>query len=109
MIERVSDQTARRTASPEDAELLISLMEQERLDAVIADAYTYAALEYSYAGNKQKARMYAALSVEIGMLYGGPKSEDVIWMQRLWDNPEEHWSWLYFLKNSTYAITTSAA
>lgn len=109
LIEKLSDQTAKRTATPDDAELLISLMEQERLGAVIADAYTYAALEYSFVGNKERARMYAALSVEVGTLYGGPKGEDVIWMKRLWDKPEEHWSWLYFIRNGTNSVTTTTA
>jgi hypothetical protein len=70
-----------RRASPADAEKLIQLYKQEALDAPLAKAYTYAALEHSYAGNKMKAQMYADLAVNTALLWKGPGSRQVTDMQ----------------------------
>ncbi|KAF2094774.1 SET domain-containing protein [Rhizodiscina lignyota] len=96
LFDRLSDQSVNRTATIDDAELLISLVKQEGLENILANAYLHAALECSFIGQKEKTKMYAALSIELAILLAGPKDEDVMTMQSLWDSPEEHWSWLYF-------------
>lgn len=93
--EKLADKTQNRTGSIDDAKLLISLYEQERLDAPIAEAYTYAALEENYVGNTVKAKKWAAMALEMNLLYGGPKDPDFGYMQQLFDDPKAHWSWMY--------------
>jgi hypothetical protein len=101
LTEKLSDHSANRTATVGDAELLLSLYRQERLDGPIAEGYAHASLEENFVGNREGAMKYAALAVESGLLYGGPKDEDVESMRRLWQSPEEHWSWLYTSKEKT--------
>ena len=96
--EELQLRSANRTSRREGSQLLISLYEQERLNAPIAEAYTYAALEESYVGNRDGVIKYAALAVEAGLLYGGPKDGDVNQMQAVLEHPEEHWSWLHMVK-----------
>ncbi|KAH7070129.1 hypothetical protein FB567DRAFT_564860 [Paraphoma chrysanthemicola] len=80
-------------ATPEVAELLISLYEQERLDASLATAYKYAAEVHSSFGKKWEAIKYARLSVELSMLDKGFRDGDVREMQKMATNPEMTWSW----------------
>ncbi|KAH7069627.1 hypothetical protein BKA63DRAFT_535816 [Paraphoma chrysanthemicola] len=80
-------------ATPEVAELLVSLYEQERLDASLATAYKYAAEVYSSFGKKWEAMKYARLSVELSMLDKGFRDGDVREMQKMTTSPEMTWSW----------------
>ena len=80
-------------ATPEVAELLIALYEQERLDASLATAYKYAAEVYSSYGRKWDAIRYARLSVEMSMLDKGFRDGDVREMQKMTTSPEMTWSW----------------
>jgi hypothetical protein len=80
-------------ATPEVAELLIALYEQERLDASLATAYKYAAEVYSSYGRKWEAIRYARLSVEMSMLDKGFRDGDVREMQKMTTSPEMTWSW----------------
>ncbi|CAO2658309.1 Nn.00g060320.m01.CDS01 [Neocucurbitaria sp. VM-36] len=89
----LNDWTPTSPATPEAAELLISLLEQERLYANIATAYKHAAEVYSSFGKKFEAIKYARLSTEMSMLDKGFADEDVREMQRMSSNPEMSWSW----------------
>ena len=80
-------------ATPEMAERLVSLYEQERLYAPIAVAYVYAALAYNAVGSEQLAMKHAALAVEATMLNSGPDFSDVDSMRELMEKPKSHWSW----------------
>ncbi|KAF1813010.1 SET domain-containing protein [Eremomyces bilateralis CBS 781.70] len=95
LTKELANRTEASTASPETAELLVSLCEQERLDGPIADAYTYAAIEYNGVGDHRTAQKYAMLAIERGLLYSGEKDSDVIAMYRLMADPQNHWSWMY--------------
>jgi SET domain len=86
-------------ATPEMAEALISLYEQERMYAPIAVAYTYAAMAYNAVGKVHEAFKWASLAVETGLLYSGPYYQDVIEMKTLMRNPQSHWSFLARLKD----------
>ncbi|KAF1912015.1 hypothetical protein BDU57DRAFT_564621 [Ampelomyces quisqualis] len=89
----LDDWTSSSSATPEVAELLISLYEQERLDANLATAYKYAAEAYSSFGRKWEAVKYARLSVERSMLDKGFADGDVAEMKKMAENPEMTWSW----------------
>lgn len=82
------------SATPEMADLFVSLYEQERLSGSIYEAYTFAAIEWNGAGEPWKAVRYARLAIEAGLASAGPKDRDVNEMIRLADNPWAHWSWM---------------
>ncbi|KAH8889194.1 SET domain-containing protein [Thozetella sp. PMI_491] len=81
-------------ANPALAEHLASLYEQENLWGTLYISYIFAALEYSGAGDDEKATEYARLALEYGIIGLGKKSSDMVEMETLADNPREHWSWL---------------
>ena len=83
------------------AELLVSLYEQERMWGPIAEAYAFAALEYNGAGDPWTAQKFARLSVEAGLIYGGPHDDDVGQMEQLLKDPWEHWSWMLRTKKKS--------
>jgi hypothetical protein len=72
---------------------LLKLYEQEHLEAQIAGAYVLAAINYSMFGNAKKAKKYAALAVEAGLVQFGPDAGDVKVMMDLEKSPKNHWSW----------------
>ncbi|CZR54914.1 uncharacterized protein PAC_04799 [Phialocephala subalpina] len=79
--------------TPEMAELLVGLYEQERLYASVADAYRIAALAYAAKGMEWKAVMWAMRAVEAGLIHDGPRGDGVLDMKRLLSDPRKHWSW----------------
>jgi hypothetical protein len=89
----LDDWTSSSSATPEIAELMISLYTQERLDASLATAYKYAAEAHSSFGKKWEAMRYARLSVEMSMLDKGFRDGDVVEMKKMNENPEMTWSW----------------
>jgi len=94
----LNDLKPNRTASPDTAELLISLHEQERLDGVIGDAYMYAAFENAYLGNRRKVQLYAAKAIEHMAIWRGTGHQYFQAMVRLLYDPEKEKSWMYFEK-----------
>ena len=80
--------------TPQMAELLVSLHEQERMNGPIANAYALAAREWSGIGDVYNAMRYAHLAVEAGLLYEGPHAKDVRDMERLLKDPSKHWTWM---------------
>jgi hypothetical protein len=89
----LDDWTSTSAATPEIAELMVTLYIQERLDASLATAYKYAAEVYSSFGKKWEAIKYARLSVEMSMLDKGFRDGDVREMKKMAENPEMTWSW----------------
>jgi hypothetical protein len=98
--DNLEDYSPESVASPEMADLLISLYEQERMWGPIAEAYSYAALEYNGAGDAFIAQKYAHLAVEVGLVYGGPHDTDVKEMEQLLKDPKAHWSWKLRIKKT---------
>lgn len=87
-----------RMANTGTAEKLIELYKQERFETPLAKAYTFAAMENVYVGNRTMARKYSALAVKMASLWYGPSSEDVKFMEILRQNPEKHRNWKLFPK-----------
>lgn len=81
-------------ASVDQALLLITLCEIERLAGTMYEAYTYAALEYNGVGQPWQAIRYARLAIAHGLPGAGPKDTDVREMQALARDPWQHWSWM---------------
>ncbi|PNY26563.1 SET domain-containing protein 5 [Tolypocladium capitatum] len=82
-----------RTASPEIAQTLVSLYDQERIYASCS-AYRYAALTSCAAGRRWDTIRYARLAVETGLISWGFRDEDVQAMVRLAEQPERELCWL---------------
>ncbi|KAH8711896.1 hypothetical protein GQ44DRAFT_429944 [Phaeosphaeriaceae sp. PMI808] len=93
VVQILDDWTSTSMATPEVAELLISLYVQERLDASLGLAYKHAAETYSSFGKKWEAIKYARLSAEMSMLDKGFRDGDVQEMKKMGENPEMTWSW----------------
>ncbi|KAK7907908.1 hypothetical protein PG985_015211 [Apiospora marii] len=74
-------------------EEFIALYKEERLDHKMADAYTLAALNYNTFGLEAKAKEYASLSLEQGLLEHGQDAADMEAMRILADQPRGHWTW----------------
>jgi hypothetical protein len=81
------------SVATEMAELLVSLYEQERLHASIADGYRLAALCYASFGNEWRAVKWAMKAVDTGLIYDGPSDAELLDVKRLLIAPREHWSW----------------
>jgi hypothetical protein len=95
--EELTDISSNRTANIKTAELLVDLYLQENLDGAVADAYMYAALEYSYLGEKREAQRWAAKAVEALALWRGENHLYYQAMNRLLLDPERHDSWRYMI------------
>ncbi|OAA55029.1 SET domain protein [Niveomyces insectorum RCEF 264] len=87
------DYSTASRATPQMAELFVSLYQQERMDAVIYEAYSYAAIEWNGVGDAWMATKYARLAVDYGLASVGPRDVDVDEMQQLARDPWAHWSW----------------
>jgi hypothetical protein len=79
--------------SPQMAELLVSLYTQERLDHVLYEPYSLAAIEWNGIKDKWTAIKYARLSLQHGLASVGPAHSVVLDMESLAAEPEKHWSW----------------
>ncbi|KAK3936815.1 hypothetical protein QBC46DRAFT_418037 [Diplogelasinospora grovesii] len=82
-------------ATPEMAELLITLMELEGLHVRIDEAYYRAALEFNGVGDALKAIKYARLCLDRGLVLRGPDRPFIISMKELIRAPTGHWSWKF--------------
>lgn len=80
-------------ASVEMVERLLELYELEQLDAKIHGAQVLAALNYNLFGNAQRARFFARLAADSGVVEFGLDAEDVKAMQELARDPERHFTW----------------
>jgi len=78
------------------AEKLVKLYEQERFENPLAKAYTFAAMEHIYIGDRMMAQKYAALAVERASLWYGPSSENVKLLESMAREPEKHEYWKLF-------------
>ncbi|KAK0624315.1 hypothetical protein B0T14DRAFT_602675 [Immersiella caudata] len=89
------------SASPQKAELLITLYVLEGLQVRIYEAYYRAALEWNGVGDSGRALKYARLCLDRGLLLRGPNRPFVDSMKELVANPTGHWSWRFRVKSST--------
>ncbi|KAF1347339.1 hypothetical protein EJ07DRAFT_185279 [Lizonia empirigonia] len=93
LVAHLNDWTPSSPATPEMAEALVSMYDQERLWAYQATAYKHAAETYSSFGNKYMAVKYARLSAEFSILDKGFADRDVREMKKMAKDPEMSWSW----------------
>jgi hypothetical protein len=84
-----------RTATPETAELLVSLHEEERLDGAVADALMLAALEWSYLGEREKVMLWASRALSAMVAWRGEWHEWTISLAQMLKAPERHGSWRF--------------
>lgn len=74
-------------------EKVLRLYKEERLDHRMADAYSLAAMNYNAIGDAEKAKNFAALSLQANLIENGPKAPDVAVMRELGADPEGHWTY----------------
>jgi hypothetical protein len=94
-----TDYSKKSFATPEMAETLISLYEQERLYSRMYEAYSYAAIEYNAVDKPWGAIKYARLAIQHGFIASGYKDEDHYDLTVLAQDPWEHWSYRMRLKD----------
>jgi hypothetical protein len=93
------NETERKTARSyvpdalEMADLLVSLYEQERLHASVADGYRLAALVSASLGNEWRAVKWAMKAVDTGLIHDGPDDDELLDVRKLLLAPRQHWSW----------------
>ncbi|KAK0714154.1 hypothetical protein B0T26DRAFT_742532 [Lasiosphaeria miniovina] len=86
------------SATPEKAELLVTLYELEGLEVRIYEAYYRAALEWNGVGDATRAMNYARLCLDKGLTLRGPDRPFIDSMRGLISSPTEHWSWRFRVK-----------
>lgn len=91
---QLEDYSTKSAATPQMADLFVSLYEQDRLHNSIYEAYVFAAMEWNGVGEAWQAVRYARLGIQFGILSVGPKHHDVVAMQALANDPRGHWSWM---------------
>ena len=79
-------------------ERFLKLYEEERLHVKLAEAYELAALNFNYLGDDKRAKKYAELAVQAGIVEGGVQSNDVIAMRIMAKDIKGHYSYRYTLK-----------
>lgn len=81
-------------ATPQMAEYLISLYEQEKAWSSLVEAYTLAAIEWNGVGEAWHAVKFAQLAIDYGLTIGWEETGDVAQMKKLAADPMDHWSWM---------------
>ncbi|KAK0711754.1 hypothetical protein B0H67DRAFT_492327 [Lasiosphaeris hirsuta] len=82
----------------EKIDRFLALLDEERLHAKLAEGYEYAALNYNYLGLDAKAKKYADLAVQAGIIEGGIDSNDVVANRIFASDIKGHWSHRFTLK-----------
>ncbi|KAJ8116299.1 hypothetical protein OPT61_g2248 [Boeremia exigua] len=90
---KINDWSPQSEATPEMAETLITLYQQERLFASLGVPYKYAAEAYASYGDRHNTIRYAGLSAEYTTLDKGFRDSDAEEMRAMAKNPELSWSW----------------
>lgn len=85
-------------ATPEKAELLVTLYELENLQVRIYEAYYRAALEWNGVGDATRAVRYARLCLDKGLLLRGEDRPFVESMREMVRDARGHWSWRFRVK-----------
>lgn len=80
-------------ASIKMVERLLELYRKERLDSKVHGPYVLAALNYNLFGDASKARKYANMAVEAGIIEYGEDADDVEAMRILAKDPKGHFTW----------------
>ncbi|KAI0884311.1 SET domain-containing protein [Annulohypoxylon maeteangense] len=95
----LDDHSATSKASPEKAELLVSLYEEEGILTRVNEAYYRAAIEYIGVGDIENAEKYARLCIDHGRKFIGSDRPLVEDMQELIANPTGYSKWKFRLKS----------
>ncbi|KXH28844.1 hypothetical protein CSIM01_03494 [Colletotrichum simmondsii] len=94
LLEELKDQSPQSRATPQMAELLISLYHQEHNWSFLSEAYMLAAIEHSGVGEPWLATKYANLAIDAGLLSLWEDHRHVKDMEDLARDPWSHWSWM---------------
>lgn len=92
-LEAALEDLTNKAVSVRTVERLLELYELERLDVKMHGAHVLAAMNYNLLGDAKKAKQFALLAVESGVVEFGPAAVDVKAMQELARDPERHLTW----------------
>ncbi|KAK1831645.1 hypothetical protein QBC39DRAFT_306259 [Podospora conica] len=87
-----------KEVTEEKIDTLLKLADEEKLHARMAEFYENAALNYNYLGLDVKAKKYAELAVQAGIIESGPEGNDVVANRILASDVKGHYSYRYTLK-----------
>ena len=73
---------------------LIKLYEEEKVHAAKGMGNMFAALAYNAMGDTSKAKRYARMAIQAGLVGSGEMEKDVNEMEALRARPREHWSFM---------------
>ncbi|KAK5659536.1 hypothetical protein OQA88_738 [Cercophora sp. LCS_1] len=82
----------------EEIDKFLELVAKERLEARISELYEYAALNYNYLGNDVKAKKYADLAVQAGIIEEGPEANTVVANRIFASDIKGHYSYQFTIK-----------
>lgn len=92
-LEAALEDLTNKAVSVRTVERLLELYELERLDVKMHGAHVLAAMNYNLLGDAKKAKQFALLAVDSGVVEFGPAAVDVKAMQELARDPERHLTW----------------
>ncbi|KAK1756562.1 hypothetical protein QBC47DRAFT_445220 [Echria macrotheca] len=76
----------------------LALVDKEKLSTKLGEAYEYAALNYNYLGLDVKAKKYADLAVQAGIIEDGPEANNVVANRVFASDIKGHYSYRFTLK-----------
>lgn len=82
----------------EEIDKFLELVAKEHLEAKISELYEYAALNYNYLGFDVKAKKYADLAVQAGIIEEGPEANAVVANRIFASDIKGHYSYQFTLK-----------
>ncbi|EOA82339.1 uncharacterized protein SETTUDRAFT_96933 [Exserohilum turcica Et28A] len=90
---QLNDWSPSSAGSPEMAEHLLTLYEEEGLEGFMDMAYGFAALAYSAVGDANMAMLYAEKAKEAILMKDGKWTRNLAIWDSLMEDLQEHWSW----------------
>ncbi|KAK3322839.1 hypothetical protein B0H66DRAFT_620662 [Apodospora peruviana] len=87
-----------KNITPQKIQRFLDLVDQEKLNVKLADAYENAALNYNYLGMDRLAKKYADLAVQAAMVEEGTGANNVIALRIMAGDIKGHYSYQYTLK-----------
>ncbi|KAL2194637.1 hypothetical protein P885DRAFT_62743 [Corynascus similis CBS 632.67] len=79
-------------------ERFLKLYQEDRLHVKFAEAYELAALNFNYLGDDKRAKKYADLAVQAGIIEEGVDANNVVAMRVMASDIKGHYSYRYTLK-----------
>ncbi|EGG02382.1 uncharacterized protein MELLADRAFT_110239 [Melampsora larici-populina 98AG31] len=93
ILAHLDDYTYKSKANLDTADRLIQLYHEERLDGLMAEAYTLATMTYNSFGEIEGVKKHAALARSAGILVAGPEWSELPAIEEFLEHPQTHWTY----------------